>query len=72
MESDVYPHLLRMLDILNDVGYNSMQVGPISTEFDYLLCHFQIKPLILVDAANRVFRPESEAKTVWSTYFKSV
>ncbi len=72
MESEVYPHLLRMLDILNDIGYNSMQGRPISTEL--FLSHFQIKPLILVDAANRVFktRPESEAKTVWSTSFKSI
>ncbi len=63
--------MLRMLDLLNDVGYNSIQGGPISTEL--FLNHFQIK-LILVDAANHVFKtqPQSQEKTVWSTSFKSV
>ncbi len=61
MESEVNPHLLRMLNLLNDVGYNSMQGGPILTEL--FLSHFQIKPLILVDVANRVFKTRLEDRS---------
>ncbi len=70
--SKVYTHLLRMFDLLNDVQFLHAG-GPILT--DLFLSHFRIKPPILVDAANSVFksRPESdEAKSVRSTSFKSV